>query len=180
MAGKRNGTAAPVRQPWPSKGPPTKADYDRDVFLWSQEQGRLLRAGRFAELDIGHLAEEIEGMGKNQRRDLAARMARLTARLLAWRCEQDSRSGLRAMIAEERKRIALEAQGGAEPQSEKRIGGTACGWTRAFYARAEPRVNARLPDACPWTMEQAADLDFWPAASKPEALAGGLAARRPG
>jgi hypothetical protein len=28
------------------------ASYDKDVILWSQEQARLLRAGRFSELDI--------------------------------------------------------------------------------------------------------------------------------
>ena len=44
------------------------ASYDKDVILWSEEQARLLRAGRFAELDIEHLADEIEDVGKSDKR----------------------------------------------------------------------------------------------------------------
>jgi Domain of unknown function DUF29 len=153
------------------------------VFLWSHEQGRLLRGRRYAELDIQHLAEEIEGMGNSERRDLAARMARLTAHLLAWRCQPESRSGgLRATIDDERKRISLALKEAPSLKAilRDRIGGTACGWTRV-HARAESGVkDGSLPDACPWTMEQAADLDFWPAASEPEPFAGGLVVRPAG
>ncbi|MBV9287060.1 MAG: DUF29 domain-containing protein, partial [Hyphomicrobiales bacterium] len=49
--------------------------YDRDIILWSQEQARLLRAGRFSKLDIEHLADEIEDVGKSEKRELASRMA---------------------------------------------------------------------------------------------------------
>jgi hypothetical protein len=32
-------------------------DYDRDFYVWSHEQARLLRAGQFSRLDITHLAQ---------------------------------------------------------------------------------------------------------------------------
>jgi len=32
--------------------------YEQDILLWAEEQARLLRAGRFSELDIDHIAEE--------------------------------------------------------------------------------------------------------------------------
>jgi len=60
----------------------TATTYDKDVILWSQEQARLLRAGRFAELDIEHLADEIEDVGKSEKRELANRMAVLLAHFL--------------------------------------------------------------------------------------------------
>jgi Domain of unknown function DUF29 len=175
-------TSAPVRQPWPSSGPAAKADYDRDAVLWSEEQARLLRARRFAELDIEHLAEEIEGMGKSERRDLASRMARLTAHLLAWRCQPETRSGgLRAMICDDRKRIALAFKEAPSLKAILRDRDWQDGvWLDArVHARTERSVrDDALPEACPWTMEQAADPDFWPAAPKPQPFAGGLAARR--
>ncbi len=40
------------------------ADYEHDVIAWANEQARLLRSGQFAALDIEHLAEEIEDVGK--------------------------------------------------------------------------------------------------------------------
>jgi Domain of unknown function DUF29 len=175
-------TSVPVRQPWPASGPATQADYDRDVILWSQEQARLLRARRFAGLDFEHLAEEIEHVGRNERRDLANRMAALTAHLLAWRCQPESRTGgLRAMIADERKRIALALKETPSLRTVLRGQDWQDGvWLDArVHARAESGVrDDALPDACPWTMEQAADPDFWPAAPKPQPFAVGLAARR--
>jgi hypothetical protein len=175
-------TAAPVRQSWPASGAANRADYDRDVFLWSQEQARLLRARRLAELDVEHLAEEIEGMGKSERRDLAARMARLTAHLLAWRCKPESRSGgLRATICDTRKRIALALKETPSLKAILRDQDWRDGvWLDArVHARTESGVkDDALPDACPWTMEQAADPDFWPETPKPQPFAVGLAFRR--
>ena len=43
-----------------AKDAPAAVRYDEDVLLWSQQQARFLREGRFAELDIEHLADEIE------------------------------------------------------------------------------------------------------------------------
>ena len=40
--------------------------YDEDVLAWSQEQARLIRAGRFDLLDVEHIAEEIEDVGKSE------------------------------------------------------------------------------------------------------------------
>ena len=44
---------------------PTAKLYDEDFGLWTAEAARLLREGRFAEIDVEHVAEEIEDMGKN-------------------------------------------------------------------------------------------------------------------
>ena len=52
---------------------PAKPGYDEDVILWAQEQARLLREGRFSELDIEHIADEIEDVGKSEKRELASR-----------------------------------------------------------------------------------------------------------
>ena len=38
--------------------------YDLDFFAWSLEQAELLRAGKLAEADIEHIAEEIDSMVK--------------------------------------------------------------------------------------------------------------------
>ena len=82
--------------------------YDRDVILWSEEQARLLRARRFSELDLEHLADEIEDVGKSEKRELASRMTVLLAHLLKWRSQPESRSkSSGATIAIQRKRIEL-------------------------------------------------------------------------
>lgn len=58
--------------------------YQQDVIAWSNEQANLLRAKRFELLDIEHLAEEIEDVGKSEQREFEHRMALLLAHLLKW------------------------------------------------------------------------------------------------
>lgn len=65
--------------------------YEKDVVAWAKEQAALLRAGQFSALDIEHLAEEIEDVGKSEQRELANRMAVLLAHLLKWQCQPERR-----------------------------------------------------------------------------------------
>ena len=86
--------------------PETLVSYDEDVLLWSRQQARLLREGRFSELDVEHLADEIEDVGKSEKRELASRCAVLMAHLLKWRFQPSIRSSSwRATIRDQRKRI---------------------------------------------------------------------------
>ena len=48
--------------------PQAKAHYDDDAYGWAFEQAALLRAGRWSDLDIEHLADEIESVGRTERR----------------------------------------------------------------------------------------------------------------
>lgn len=55
--------------------------YQQDVIAWANEQAALLRAGRFAEINLEQIAEEIEDVGKSEQRELANRMALYAARI---------------------------------------------------------------------------------------------------
>ena len=58
--------------------------YDAAIIAWANEQARLLREGQFSKLDIEHIAEEIEDVGKSEKRELRNSMAVLLAHLLKW------------------------------------------------------------------------------------------------
>ena len=156
--------AASVRRSGAKSG--RTADYDKDVILWSEEQARMLRARRFADLDIEHLADEIEDVGKSEKRELASRMAVLLAHLLKWESRSDNRTNSwRATINDQRKRIALAIK---ETPSLKAVMRGA-DWQEDVWldARGQARKEVGLagddlPEACPWTMEQAAEPEFWP------------------
>ena len=51
----------------------TTATYENDFYLWTQQQADLLRQGQFnrVDLDLANIAEEIESMGKRDRRAIA-------------------------------------------------------------------------------------------------------------
>jgi hypothetical protein len=56
--------------------------YEQDFYAWANEQARLLRAGRLTDADIEHIAEEIESLGKTEKRELASRLKVLLTHLL--------------------------------------------------------------------------------------------------
>ncbi len=64
--------------------PRNAALYDEDFYAWSMEQARLLRAGEFSRLDIENVAEELESMGRRDKREIESRLVVLIAQLLKW------------------------------------------------------------------------------------------------
>ena len=88
-----------------------KSLYDRDFFLWSKEQAGALRAaskgGSNQALDWENLAEEIEDLGKSDRRELCSRVLVILEHLLKLEHSPASnpRGGWRATIIRERASI---------------------------------------------------------------------------
>src|SRR5215472_3225375 len=82
--------------------------YDTDFFEWTLRTAALLRSGRIAEADIEHIAEEIEDMGKRDRRGVYSRLRVLIAHLLK-RKLQPERSGASWIEtnSEQRDRLSL-------------------------------------------------------------------------
>ena len=70
---------------------PTTSLYDQDFYAWANEQAALLRAGKLAAADIEHIAEEIESMGKAEKRELVSRLTVLLLHLLKWQFQPDRR-----------------------------------------------------------------------------------------
>ena len=56
----------------------------RSFLRLSLEQATLLRAGRVGEADLAAIAEEIESLGKTEKRELVSRLTVLLLHLLKW------------------------------------------------------------------------------------------------
>lgn len=56
--------------------------YDTDFLRWTQEQSALLRAGKWAELDQEHIAEELDDMGREQQLALQSLLRQILLHLL--------------------------------------------------------------------------------------------------
>jgi hypothetical protein len=139
-------------------------NYEKDVVVWANEQAALLRSGKFSALDIEHIAEEIEDVGKSEQRELASRMAVLLAHLLKWQCQQGRRgSSWQRTIKEQRERIALALH--RTPSLNATL--EAIDWQREMWldaldlARRETGLDLLIDD-CPWPMEKTLDSDFFP------------------
>ena len=66
--------------------------YDQDFLLWVETTANLLRAGKFTEIDIPNLIEEIESMGRSEKRELKNRLIILLMHLLKWKYQPGKRT----------------------------------------------------------------------------------------
>ena len=138
--------------------------YDLDFFEWAVRNAGLLRAGRFDEADIERIAEELEDMGKRDRRELLSRLQVLLAHLLQWRLQPERRSpSWEETIDTQRVEIAdllqdmpslRNALPGALPQIYLHAA------RRALKETQLPR--SALPNTCPLTLDQILDAEFLP------------------
>jgi hypothetical protein len=145
--------------------PAKNALYDQDFYAWSNEQAALLRAGRLGQADIEHIAEEIESMGKTEKRELISRLTVLLLHLLKWRFQAPKRvASWEASIRVQRNRLAdhLDDNPSLKPLLPKAL--SAAYRDAVLEAVAETGLpEAAFPAACPWPTEQVLSADFWPA-----------------
>lgn len=138
--------------------------YENDFYGWTQEQANLLRKGRLKELDTQNLLEEIEAMGRSEKRELASRLEVLFVHLLKWQyqSERQGRSWILTIEEQRRKveRIILE-----NPSLKNRLQDTIEQSYGDAIIQAEKETNIRrtiFPEACPWTFKQIMDTEFLP------------------
>ncbi|NEV64292.1 DUF29 domain-containing protein [Thiorhodococcus minor] len=140
--------------------------YDRDVIAWANEQARLLRTGQFDRLDIEHLAEEVEDVGKSEQPELASRMAVLLAHLLKWQFQPARRS--RSWEARIRaRRDSIERRLRRTPSLKQSL--DAPDWWCDTWGDAQTNAIdeaglSDFPEQCPWTIDQILDPDWRPEA----------------
>jgi hypothetical protein len=144
------------------------AVYDTDFYAWTQAQAALLREGALCELDLVNLAEEIESLGKSDRRALGSHLEGLVMHLLKWQYQPWRRQtghSWYSTIVEHRSQIQAILD---DSPSLRRLVSELL--TRR-YLSARQRASgetelplATFPAICSWTAEQVLDADFWPEA----------------
>jgi len=138
--------------------------YDVDFFAWTNEQATLLRAGRLSEIDVAHIAEEIEALGRRERRELVSRLTVLLLHLLKWSHQPALRGRSWELTIKEQRRELVE---------HLRANPSLRAWTDEALADAYSKAVLRaeiemgllrdmLPWSCPYQFEQAMDEVFWP------------------
>ncbi len=138
--------------------------YEQDIIAWANEQACFIRAGRFDLLDLEHIAEEIEDVGKSEKRELVSRMAILLSHLLKWQYQAGRRgASWQRTIKEQRKEIAYDLK---ETPSLKPLFNDDewkdMVWGKAVGIAASETGLDLFPELCPWTLEQILDSSFLP------------------
>jgi len=91
----------------------TKTSYDTDYLLWIDQTIVALKARQVDKIDWEHLIEEVESLGKSEKRELESRLTTLLEYLLK-RCytdfQQDFRGWNSAITREQRNLKKLLAE----------------------------------------------------------------------
>lgn len=146
---------------------PKSGLYEQDFYAWANEQAALLRSGRLSAADIEHIAEEIESMGKAEKRELANRLLVLLLHLLKWQFQPVRRgSSWEATIRVQRRDLAVHLHDNPSlkaklPEAMQQAYGNAL----IMAADETGLPEATFPAECPWSFEQIMDAGFWPETS---------------
>ena len=80
--------------------------YDRDYYLWLKHTAQLIKEGKFSELDTANLIEEIEDMGRSEKRAVKSNLVILLLHLLKYKYQPAKRTNSwKASIREHRRRL---------------------------------------------------------------------------
>ncbi|MBD2530696.1 DUF29 domain-containing protein [Nostoc flagelliforme FACHB-838] len=138
--------------------------YEQDFYLWIQTTAELLKQGRLTEVDLENLIEEIETMGRSEKKALRSNLEMVLMHLLKYKYQADKRSGSwRATIREHRKRLreALEESPSLKPYFNEVFG--RCYNDARLLATDETELHlAIFPEESPFTPEQTLNPDFLP------------------
>jgi hypothetical protein len=145
--------------------------YEQDFFAWTRSQARELR--RFARtrpnvaLDVEHIAEEIADLGTERRDALRSWTARIIEHLLLLELSpaKQPRRGWIDEIVNFRSEIERRLSRTLERDLKRRLPAlydeARRNLRRKLERYGEAEIAARLPEPCPFTLDQVLG-DFWP------------------
>ncbi len=151
---------------------PLGADYERDYHAWAMRQADTLRSHQLNDLDVENLAEEVEDLARQVKRELQHRAEVLLTHLLKWQRQLEKQgTSWQATIDEQRDRMTdlLRENPSLAPQLgtilnhayryARREAGLQMGLTKAQWEQ-------QLPRSCPWDRKEILNPVFLPRARK--------------
>lgn len=138
--------------------------YETDFYGWTVEQAAALKAGDYGHLDIQNLIEEIETMGRSEKRALDSRLTILLAHLLKWQY-QPARRGKSWQLTIEGQRLSFSDVLTDNPSLKPQLDAI------LVHAYARARIDAAketgldkgsFPVECPWDFSLILDDAFYP------------------
>ncbi len=139
--------------------------YDKDFYQWALEQAHYIKTKAFDKLDIEHLFEEVESMGKREKRELDSRLTVLLMHLLKWKYQPTyiNKNSWKRTIKEQRLEVddVLIDNPSLKPLINNYLYNS---YQKAILKAAnETGLDESIfPQACEWSVEQILDNEFYP------------------
>jgi hypothetical protein len=138
--------------------------HDEDFYSWAMETARALRERRFERVDWNSVAEELEDMGRSEKRELTNRLAVLLTHLLKWQVQPNrrSRSWILTILEQRRQAARMLRDNPSFRALQDEILADAYGDAALLAAQETGLDSSSFPDQRPWTLAQILDAEFLP------------------
>lgn len=151
-----------------------KSLYEKDFQNWISETIVQLRSGEFDGLDIEHLIEELQDLGKAEKKALQSNLKVLLAHLLKLKVQFDSPDTMQSSwydsVNEHRERVLddLDSTPSLKTYLEKAISEAYPGARKlAIKDSKKAKFGVRVPNeseyptSCPFSINKILDEDFY-------------------
>jgi hypothetical protein len=139
-----------------------KITHDNDFYAWTQEQAYLLRTGQFHQIDVANIAEEIEDMGRSEKRELESRLEILIMHLLKWQFQPNLSSRSWQLTIKEQ-RIRLEKLLKENPSLNSYLSDSLEKIYQLAIISAERETGlSSFPENCPYSLTEIFSSEFLP------------------
>jgi len=139
-------------------------EYERDFYAWIMNNSKLIREGRFSEIDSENIAEELEAMGRSEKNQIISRLSVLLMHFLKWKFQPDRRSkSWKNTIREQRRMLIklLKDNPSLKYEIEEKIS-RAYEDARICASNETQLLIYDLPPICPFTFSECLDEEFFP------------------
>jgi hypothetical protein len=129
--------------------------YETDFNLWIEQTTKQLVNGNLQEIDLKNLIEEIESMGKNNKREIKSRLIKLLMHLLKYKYqpEKQTRSWI-STINTQRNEINLVLEDSPSLKLYFKENLSDCYQKARIDASSETKIPLEnFPEDCPFTQE---------------------------
>lgn len=138
--------------------------YEKDFYSWAMQNARLIRLGELSDVDLQNIAEELESMGKSEKRAFMNRLAVLIAHLLKWQFQPGMRSNSwMYSIKEQRASLQdlLEDSPSLGSEIEQKLEKA---YSKAIIIAAKETglPESTFPSTWPYSFSQTLDYNFLP------------------
>ncbi|MBH8561277.1 DUF29 domain-containing protein [Nostoc sp. CENA67] len=144
------------------------ASYKTDFNLWIEHTAELLREHRWLEIDVENLIEEVQDLGKSERRAIVSQLTRLLLHLLKWQYQPQRRSdSWLDSITDARTQIDLTIKDSPSLKNYP-IEQLEESYQRARHQAAKQTQLeiSVFPEDCAYSLELVLDEDWLPSASE--------------
>ncbi len=138
--------------------------YEEDFYGWAMANAALLKKGKFNQVDINHIIEEMENLGASEKRELVSRLSQLIMHLLKWHFQPTMRGhSWIYSIRAQRKQTKIHLKD--NPSLKSKLDEILLDSYDVAISEAAKETSLdekNFPSECPYTFDQIIDDTFFP------------------